>query len=115
MGQSLVQIYVHIVFSTKNLAPLILPKHEEVLFEYLGGICRELKSPSLRVGGHLNHVHILCSVSRNISISLLCQKIKSNSSRWFKTKDTLLNNFSWQDGYGAFPLVLVMYRLLRNI
>ena len=77
MGQSLVHNYVHIVFSTKNLAPLILPKHEEALFEYLGGICRKLESPSLRVGGHLNHVHILCSVSRNISIIL--------KRKWFGT------------------------------
>ena len=35
---------------------------------------------------------------------MLCQKIKFNSSRWFKTKDVLMNNFSWQDGYGAFSV-----------
>ena len=34
----------------------------------------------------------------------LLEEIKSNSSKWIKTKNESLNNFYWQDGYGAFSI-----------
>ena len=104
MGQSLVQNYQHIIFQTKNHVPLILPKYEDDLYEYLGGICRQLNSPSLKVGGYLDHVHLLCRLSKNLSITQFVQKVKSSSSKWYKSKSTDLSNFYWQDGYGSFSV-----------
>lgn len=34
----------------------------------------------------------------------LVQKVKAASSKWMKTKDKSLENFFWQDGYGAFSV-----------
>lgn len=34
----------------------------------------------------------------------LMEELKSHSSKWFKTKDRSLENFYWQDGYGAFSV-----------
>jgi len=34
----------------------------------------------------------------------LMEKIKSNSSKWMKTNDASLDDFYWQDGYGAFSV-----------
>ena len=34
----------------------------------------------------------------------LLEEVKSHSSKWMKTKDELLKNFYWQDGYGAFSV-----------
>ena len=34
----------------------------------------------------------------------LMEKVKSNSSKWIKTLDKELQNFYWQDGYGAFSV-----------
>lgn len=34
----------------------------------------------------------------------LLEEIKSNSSKWIKTKDNVYSNFYWQDGYGAFSV-----------
>ena len=30
--------------------------------------------------------------------------MKSNSSRWIKTKNEQYNNFTWQQGYGVFSV-----------
>ena len=60
MGQSLVQNYIHIIFSTKNREPLINSTIENELHAYIGGICKELGCPVLIVGGYTNHIHILC-------------------------------------------------------
>lgn len=48
----------------------------------------------------------------------LVQKLKANSSKWFKTKDKCLENFFWQDGYGAFSVnpseVEVVLNYIKN-
>jgi REP element-mobilizing transposase RayT len=102
MGQSLVKNYIHIVFSTKLRKPFIDETIENELFAYLGGVCNKLDCPVLKVGGYINHVHILCMLSKNITLAKLMQDLKSNSSKWIKTKGENYQNFFWQDGYGAF-------------
>lgn len=104
MGQSLAQNYLHIVFSTKHRKPLIRKPFTESLNKYLAVVCKDKDSTSLAVGSHLDHVHILCRLSPKIALSDFMQKIKSNSSRWMKTLDSSLADFSWQDGYAAFSV-----------
>lgn len=104
MGQSLTAVYLHIVFSTKFRQPLIVPGVEDALNKYLGGICNSLECTPVRIGGYTDHVHILCLLSRKITIAKLVMEIKSNSSRWIKTIDSSYCNFFWQDGYGAFSV-----------
>lgn len=104
MGQSLVKNYIHIIFSTKNRQPLILPEFETDLFRYLGGVCRNLESPSLIVGGFLDHVHILCLHSKKMALIKTVEHLKTESSKWMKTRSESLKNFYWQDGYGAFSV-----------
>lgn len=104
MGQSLVQNYIHIVFSTKYREPLILEKIENELFAYIGGICNELECTVLNIGGYKDHVHILCMLSKKIALMKLLAVVKANSSGWIKTKGVEFENFYWQDGYGAFSV-----------
>ena len=71
MPQSLVKNYMHITFSTKNRHPFIDKGIKEELFSYLGGICKNLECNPIIVGGHKDHVHILCLLSRKIAFILL--------------------------------------------
>jgi putative transposase len=104
MGQSLVKNYIHIVFSTKHRAPIIHPPYNLELHSYLGGICNNLGSQVIKVGGYSDHVHILCMLSKKMSLAKLLEELKSHSSRWMKTNDISLKDFYWQDGYGAFSV-----------
>jgi putative transposase len=104
MGQSLYKNYLHIVFSTKHRQPFITPPVDKELYSYLGGICKNLECNPIIVGGHLDHVHILCLLSKKISIVTLIGELKGHSSKWMKTKDKALENFYWQNGYGAFSV-----------
>ncbi len=104
MSQSLVKNYIHIVFSTKYRLHLITPAVESKLHSYMAGICNNLGCPAISVGGYTDHVHILCLLSKNISVSSLVEKIKCNSSKWVKTEGPEFYNFYWQNGYGAFSV-----------
>jgi REP element-mobilizing transposase RayT len=67
-------------------------------------IFRSLKSPSLTIDGTSDHVHILFSLSRVITIADLVEEVKKNSSKWIKTEGPEFRNFHWQSGYGAFSI-----------
>jgi len=105
MPQSLAQLYVQIVFSTKERRSYLKdPTVRQDLHKYLGGTCRNLDCPSLMVGGVDDHVHILCRLSRTCSVSDLVRELKRESSKWVKTQGRELFDFHWQDGYGAFSV-----------
>lgn len=104
MAQTLVKLYVHIIFSTKHRADLIQPEIEEELFAYIGGISNNNNSKLLAANGTRNHIHLLVSMSKNIELSKLVGDIKRDSSKWIKTKESAYHLFQWQDGYGAFSV-----------
>ncbi|MCW3789788.1 IS200/IS605 family transposase [Plebeiibacterium sediminum] len=104
MGQSLVQNYIHIVFSTKHREPFIDSNIEKELHDYLGGICNNLNCKVIKVGGYNDHIHILCQLSKKITLIKLMEVLKSHSSMWIKTKGDNYVNFYWQNGYGAFSV-----------
>jgi putative transposase len=104
MAQTLVNLMVHIIFSTKNREPAITAKIEPELFAYIGGILRNNESRLLDAGGTADHVHLLISQSKNIALSSLMKDVKKDSSSWIKTKGLEFRNFHWQDGYGAFSI-----------
>src|SRR5687768_11340411 len=104
MGQSLVKNYLHIIFSTKHRQPFIDDSIESQLFAYLAGICNNLESFPIRIGGYRDHVHILCLLSKKIALMKFMEEIKSHSSKWIKDMNDRYRNFYWQNGYGAFSV-----------
>jgi REP-associated tyrosine transposase len=104
MAQSLSNILLHVVFSTKQRRPWIDPEIETELFKYLATIGNTLGCPSHGIGGADDHVHIACSLSRTVTVSKLVQELKQDSSKWIKTKGQRLGDFAWQNGYGAFSI-----------
>ncbi len=105
MPQSLAQIYLHLVFSTKDRKPFLHDKTvREELHKYLAGTCNNLNCPTLQIGEVADHVHILCRFGRSISLRDLLRGLKIESSKWTKTKGDVLADFYWQNGYGAFSI-----------
>ena len=115
MSQSLVQIYVHIVFSTKDRMPFMKDDtFRERVHAYLAGICNKQDCPAIIVGGVADHVHLLCRLGKQIDISSLMREIKRDSSSWVKEEKPALSGFYWQSGYGAFSISPSHVDGLRN-
>jgi putative transposase len=105
MAQSLAQILLHIVFSTKARYKFLVDleiRHQ--MHAYLATVFRTYKSPSIEVGGAADHIHALCSLSKTLSVADLIEDVKKASSKWIKTKGGLYTKFYWQSGYGAFSV-----------
>ena len=104
MPQSLANVLVHIIFSTKNRFPFINVEVEEELYAYPAKVARECGCPAPKIGGTDDHVHIACSLGRTVTIAHLVEQLKTSTSKWIKTKGGGLGRFAWQNGYGAFSI-----------
>jgi REP element-mobilizing transposase RayT len=104
MSQSLSDVVLHIVFSTKERHPWIQATIEDELYRYICGVGRNMNCPIIKINGIEDHIHILVQLGRTVSISKLVSEVKSSSSQWIKTKGDQYTNFAWQGGYGAFSV-----------
>jgi putative transposase len=102
--QSLAHVLVHLVFSTKNRAPVLTPEIRAELHPYLSVVLNNDGCASIRVGGVEDHVHLFFVLSRTRTISQVVENVKTSSSKWLKTKGPALANFHWQSGYGIFSV-----------
>ena len=104
MGQSLSQLYVHLVFSTKHREPWLGAKIQERLFPYLAAALNRQSCPAIKVGGHVDHVHLLFHLNRTKAASDVVGSIKGESSKWMKREVADAGGFAWQAGYGLFSV-----------
>lgn len=104
MPQSLSFLLVHIVFSTKDRAPVLDAKVLPSLHAYLATVARGADCECYRVGGVADHVHLAVRLSRTFTTAKLVEELKTSSSKWLKTQSPELAAFSWQRGYGAFSV-----------
>lgn len=113
MSQSLSSILIHIIFSTRKRQPFIFPEISEDLHLYIAAIARAHNTFIHEIGGVEDHVHLLISLPRDLTVSKLVEEMKKSSSRWMKTKGKESLDFAWQKGYGAFSIGQSSYEDLR--
>jgi REP element-mobilizing transposase RayT len=105
MPQSLSNVIVHIVYSTKNRKPFLRNAElREEMHRQLGGASKTLECPPIIVGGTEDHVHLLARQSRTICLAEWVKELKRTTSVWIKERDARQRAFQWQTGYGAFSV-----------
>jgi putative transposase len=118
MPQSLARVYIHLTYSTAGRRAWLSPAVRPELFAYKAAILKEHESPAVIVGGVEDHVHVLFTLSRNYAIKQIVQEVKTESSKWLKTRGPELSDFQWQGGYAAFSVsaskVATVRRYIEN-
>jgi REP element-mobilizing transposase RayT len=97
-------LYVYAIFHVKHNECLIKPENDNELYAYIGGLVKLSKSIPLVINGTENHIHILCILSKNISLANFLEEIKTNSNRWIKTLGPHYREFAWQGGYAGYSV-----------
>ena len=113
---SYTNLLYHIVYATRERAPLITNTLRPRLHEYLGGTVRGIGGIALEINGTNDHVHVLAKARPTISVSEFLSKLKSISSGWAKRQTN--GRFGWQARFGAFTVsesqVERVRRYIRN-
>lgn len=105
MSQSLVAVHAHLVFSTRERRAVFRdPPVRQALHAYLGGISKNLECPPIRIGGVEDHVHILASLGRTITLADWVKELKRASNLWVQEQGQAYAGFHWQGGYAAFSV-----------
>lgn len=104
MPQSLANILVHLVFSTKDRAPLLEDAWRDELHGYIGGIIRRCGGDLLAANSVADHIHLFFPLPRTITVADLVKEIKTGATKWIHDKFPRLGGFHWQAGYGAFSI-----------
>ena len=104
MPQSLVKIYVHLVFATKYRTDMLRKVDLPRIHAYMAGTLSAAGCVPIVVGGTENHVHALFVLNKNAILPDVVRDVKRTTSRWIKSIDACYDNFMWQEGYGAFSL-----------
>ena len=100
---SYISLHTHIVFATKQRAPLIDKAWRARLHEYLGGTANSLEATPQGIGGVEDHVHLLIGFKATHCLSDFMRELKKASSVWVHDKIGL-KEFAWQEGYSAFSV-----------
>ena len=114
MPQSLSSLIFHFVFSTRHRRALISREIEPELHKYIAGVLRSKQGRLLTAGGMPDHLHLLASLDRQISVSEALRDIKSNSSRWIRGHFPNRSRFGWQTGYAAFSVSFSQIQPVRH-
>ena len=104
MSQSLANLIVHLVFSTKGRRQLLRDEERGQLHAYVTGILKNLDSPLLEINSVRDHIHLLFAQSKNHAPANIVEQVKSSSSGWIRTQHTSYADFAWQTGYGEFSV-----------
>ncbi len=105
MPQSLARVVLHVVFSTKNRAPFLQDTEIRTqLWAYMAGVLQHIGCEPILINGVADHVHILCNLSRTVTIAKLIEEVKTEPSKWIKKQDTKYEDFHWQSGYSAYSV-----------
>jgi len=104
MPQSLANLTVHIIFSTRYRLPVISKDIRPILHAYMAATIRNCQCECYRAGGVEDHVHLAVRLSRAIALCKLVEVVKTHSSVWIKTASNGFDEFAWQKGYSAFSV-----------
>lgn len=98
---SYVRMWVHLVFATKNRAPLLA---KDIKYKVCQHIIQNCKNKSIylqAINGFTDHLHCLISLGKDQSIANVAQLIKGESSFWINQNQLVEGRFMWQDDYFA--------------
>jgi len=104
MSQSFTNLLYHLIFSTKDRRPIITLDYQPRLYDYIGGIIREVGGTSLGINGIEDHVHVVTKLRPDKALSDVLRVLKCNASGWMHDVFPSLAEFSWQRGYAAFTV-----------
>ncbi|PZR21217.1 MAG: IS200/IS605 family transposase [Flavobacterium psychrophilum] len=110
-----IQIYVHIVFSTKDRYPFLkTPELRQQVWKHIHENARSKGIHIDFINGYAEHCHILLSLGSELSLSKTIQLIKGESSFWINQNNLTSSKFEWQNDYFAVSVSDSILNKVRN-
>ena len=102
MPHSYSSLWIHLIWSTKNREPILIPELKAEVFAEIKNISRDHEIYLDTINGIEDHVHLLIRLRTDQSVADVVKTIKGNS--WDFFKDNPEKYITWQDGFAAFSV-----------
>ena len=70
----------------------------------MAGTVSNLGGHALRIGGYIDHAHLLLRIPAKIAVADFIRQLKASTSKHINDERGNRLPFHWQDGYGAFSV-----------
>ena len=96
------QLFYHLVWSTKNRQPLLTPKLEPIVHNFLRTKAVGLGAIVFALNGMEDHVHLVVTIPPKIAVARFIGQVKAVASTKFNKSQLDVPPLFWQAEYGAF-------------
>jgi REP element-mobilizing transposase RayT len=115
MPHSFSNIWIHLIFSTKDRQGLITESFESRLHNHIKSkLINEYDSFVESINGEKDHIHILFHQSPNHALKDIIKNIKGESAHWINENSFTKEKFVWQAGYSAFSISIDKVKIVSN-
>jgi len=102
MAHTYHKLWIHLIWSTKDRAPLLVREMRGDLLAHIRETAPEKGIHLDALNGTADHLHGLVSLSPEQSIARVVNDLKGESSHWVNAQRRLSIPFAWERGYSAF-------------
>ena len=81
MPQSLANVYIHLIFSTKDRRPILTDEIRPDLHSYMATVLNNLSCPTEIINSVDDHAHLLFQLSRTITIAKAVEEVKKSAAK----------------------------------
>jgi REP element-mobilizing transposase RayT len=94
------QLYYHLVWTTKERRPLLVPEIAEVVYGFIRSKTIGLEGKFFALNGVADHIHLVVSIPAKIAVATFVGQVKGVSSARFNrehpNRETLLAGRIWR-------------------
>jgi putative transposase len=98
---SQINVWIHMVFSTKKRTPFLVSSIRKAVFQHIFQYAQSKDIEVDFVNGYVDHVHCLFRLNTTITLSKTAQLLKGESSHWINQLELTESRFEWQNDYYA--------------
>lgn len=104
MPHSYNKIWIHAIWATKEREPLIVPKIEQQVYDFMRNEFIESGCPVRIINGMPDHVHCLYLLNPQKANSDIIKQVKGSVSHFINEQNLIPDKFAWQTGYAAYSV-----------
>jgi len=114
MLHSYLQVWLHIVWRTKNSERILFDKKAIQIREHIIGYAKKSNIWIEAINIQPEHVHTLINFPSDRMIKDIVKTLKGESSHYINTNSLCPKAFAWARGYGAFSLGHSQLEVVKN-
>ena len=98
------RLHYHLIWSTMNRQPLLMPEVEKMFYSVIYGKAEELDLKIHASGNVEDHAHVVLSIPPKIAVADCVRHLKGASAYALNHMKRSDGQFKWQAGYGALTV-----------